>query len=137
MITLDDIKRSTLREYMHLNGGGKFFGYGYRGIEYPRLARLIKYWKKDRSTTIEWFVDGNPIAKLEDAVDLLNKPPVLSEAELAELRKVTMEYADLRKVLSPEALFYLPAKGVIEARDGKCRLTDLGIAALEAAKAGT
>lgn len=88
-ITLEMLHASKLRETMHFDGprGPKgFFGYMYAGIEYPRLQRKVTYWRANKGTTIEWYVDGQSVGdNLADALPALNQPPVMTEAETAAL----------------------------------------------------
>jgi hypothetical protein len=130
MITLDDLKNCTLRETTHLNGpsGPKgWFGYMYECIQYPRLQRRVRYFRRDRSHDVTWYVDGaevygvTPETALAHATDLLNQPPTLTPEEQAVLDKVTGDFVDHRQEMDVTTLLMLRSKGMIEFKEGKCR----------------
>lgn len=129
MITLDEVMSGSLRERAHHNGGEAFFGYTMQHIQYPRLTRFDRYDKKTKQVSSTWAVDGSDVASIEEGVARLNVPPTFTEAELGELSKVTDEFIDLRKTRNYLLNHALEAKGAIEWRAGKCRLTDIGRAA--------
>lgn len=121
-ITATALLQCTMRETIHLNGGKEFFGYVLVCNQHPRLQRVDKCWRKTKTTTIEYRVDGKPVASLDEAADRLNIPPVVSAEMKAELAKVTPEFQDVRRVVDYEVLAQLADCGLIEWRDGKCRL---------------
>lgn len=124
-----------MREVAHYNGGKEWFGYGHQCVEQPRLYRLDKYIRKDRSTQSIWSVDGETCADFAEALERLETPPVATDAELALLAKMSSEWRPLREErerLKPDGfmdVYYgLSRKGLIEARDGQMRLTESGAA---------
>lgn len=135
MITLDDVMKGSLRERAHHNGGEAFFAYTMQHIQYPRLTRYDRYDKKTKQVVSTWAVDGEDAVSIESAVERLNVPAVFTKAELDELSKVTDEYLDIRHTRDRDLNHALEAKGAIEWRAGKCRLTDTGRAAKESAEA--
>lgn len=73
--TLEHVKQHwTMREEIHHNGGGEWFGYTFRCEQDPRLTRFDKYERKTRSVTSTWRVDWIDQASLEDAVLALARP---------------------------------------------------------------
>lgn len=130
MITEADLSKCRVVESDHYNGGEKFFGHGGRCVEQPRLYRLVKYWRADRSTTVEWLVDGEPVNDLREAAEKLNAAPSLGAAERAELATVPSEYTDIRQTMNRLLNHKIRSKGLVEWRDGKCRITDAGRTAL-------
>ncbi len=140
-VTPDMLRTATMRQDAHLNGGSVFFGYTYRCIQYPRLEKIVKYYKRDRSMKVTWRVDGaDPeYASAEEALPALNTPPVLTEAEQHVLGFVTKEWRYLDRKDMPEelkslktgmfepgslsySLYMLRAKGLIEAQQAMYRL---------------
>lgn len=125
MVTLADLEKSKLRHAAHIDGPrGRdgWFGDMHRCVEYPRLQRRVRYFRKDRSHDVTWYVDGKEAGRdLEDALPLLNSPVVLTEDEQRVFDLVTDEYVDLRRQGVTEHLLTLQNKGLIEFADGKCR----------------
>lgn len=97
-ITMKDLTASHMKERAHLNGGRDWFGYIHQCVEYPRLSRLDKYLRKNRSVESTWRVDGAPVADLGAAVTALNVPPVFTEDEQALLDRIPLEFSNLRKL---------------------------------------
>ena len=131
MITNTDLNQCHMRERAHYNGGDKFFAYLYEVVEHPRLTRYDHYDKKAKGVTSTWRVDGADMAGFDEAIAALNLPPAFSPKELTALALVTDEPADLRK---HEMWRYfhgsLNDKAAVHWEAGRCRLTDLGRAAL-------
>lgn len=120
-ITLDALKDCKLRHGAHLDGSG-WFGDIHQCIEHPRLSRMVRYIKKDRSHEVTWRVDGNAVGgQLSDAIEALNKPPILTLIEQEVLSRVPAEFVDLRKTEDWRTLHALRDKGMIEFEAGKCR----------------
>jgi hypothetical protein len=124
-----------MREVAHYNGGDKWFGYGHQCIEQPRLYRLDRYARKDRSVTSTWSVDGEDCASLDEAISRLGSDPVVTADEIAALKLLTTELQPLKDVRATEAYKALPQgvfshwcsrKGLAWAEKGHVRLTDLG-----------
>lgn len=133
-ITMEEARTWKMRERAHYNGGKEWFGYGHQGIEQPRLYRIDRYMRKDRSVVSEWQVDGEKVDSFEAAVDRLNTPPVLSNEERAFLAEVPDDWAPCKEVRAlpvtgdndvHHVTHYLDRKGLIEASNGKCRRTEL------------
>lgn len=126
-IELKDLEQSRLRHAAHLDGPrGKdgWFGDMHQCIQYPRLQRIVRYYRKDRSHKIVWLVDNQEIGEnLADVLSAINKPVVLTEGEQRALAQVADEYQDLRRTGGIELtdLLALSYKGQIEFKDGKCR----------------
>lgn len=97
-ITVEILSGTHLRTIAHINGGSEWFGYRLRCIEYPRLQRLDRYMRKDRSVVSTWAVDGEGVENLAMAAEALNHPPVFTEDEIAALALVPDEFANLRHV---------------------------------------
>lgn len=131
-LTLESAANWHVRQHAHLNGGAKFFGYIMRCVEQPRLSRFDRYDKKTRTSTSKWRVDGVEVADLGAAIAALNIPPVFTEAELVELAKASDEWQDLRRAWDYEMHSALTEKGAVVWDSGKCRLTDVGVAAIAA-----
>lgn len=125
-ITLEMLQASKLRETMHFDGprGPKgFFGYIYAGIEHPRLQRKVTYWRANRGTTVEWYVDGVKVGdSLADTLDALNQPPVLTETESAALALLGNDWRSWKDTgIAYEVVRALGDKGMIEAQRGQMR----------------
>jgi hypothetical protein len=125
-ITLEMLQASKVRQTMHFDGPrGKdgFFGYMYAGIEYPRMQRKVTYWRANRGTTVEWYVDGAKVGdNLADALPALNQPPVLTEAESAALALFGEDWQPWKGMDIPyEVVRALGDKGMIEAERGQMR----------------
>lgn len=143
-ITVEDAADWHMRETAHYNGGKEWFGYGHQCIEQPRLYRLDRYARKDRSVTSTWSVDGNDCADFEAAVEALNTPPTISDDErtmLADLLPAFQPIGEVRKrdpyLTLPDATsilhYQLPRKGLVWAESGHIRRTELGSALLSQA----
>ncbi|WP_343724881.1 hypothetical protein [Herbaspirillum huttiense] len=130
MLTIEEAATWHMRETSHHNGGTKFFGYTHTCIEQPRLSRFDRYDRKTKEVTSTWHVDGEPKDGFEQAIDALNRPPVFTGDEIAELRKVGDDFQRLRGVIDALVAHRLSEKGAVEFRKGECRLTDVGRAAL-------
>lgn len=77
--TMEEVSKWTMREEIHHNGGGEWFGYTHRCDQEPRLTRFDRYEKKTRSVTSTWRVDWVDRASLEDAVEALAGPRATCE----------------------------------------------------------
>lgn len=123
MITETDLLKSTTREVAHYNGGKVWFGYLHRSNQYPRLARMDKYFRATRAVESTWRVDGEPVANLAEAADRLSVPYVATPEQIELLKDVPDEFT----LLEERARFTpLVEFGLVEFRDGKCRRTDTG-----------
>lgn len=131
MLTMEDTKGWKVRQGDHYNGGATWFGYGGSCIQQPRLYKLTRHLKKTRATEVEWSVDGQKCASLEEAVDRLNRPPEINLVEREVLSKLPDEWsarAVLKEMLGEgwyEAIFLLRRKALIEAHEGAFRRTEL------------
>lgn len=127
-ITIETLLESKLQHRAHLDGPrGKagWFGDIHACVEHPRLRRMVKYMRADRSTRVSWQVDGVDVGtSLANAVPALNVPPVLTAEEAAALNFVTPDWQDLRRAPLPgfQMLMQLDVKGIIEFEKGQCRL---------------
>lgn len=116
----------TMRETAHLNGGKDWFGYKHQCIEQPRLSRLDRYLRKDRSVTSTWRVDGGDCASFEDALDQLESPPSMTIADLDAVSQFTAaemgkaDFADFQATYP--ALRTLADKGLVWWQAGRVRL---------------
>jgi hypothetical protein len=126
-MTEADLINCTMHESAHLNGGKEWFGYIHRCNEHPRLTRMDKYFRKNRSVESTWRVDGKPVAGLAEAAELLSTPYQPRPEELALLALVPDGYTILE-----ERSRFIPLRelGLIEFRDGACRRTASGRDAL-------
>lgn len=142
-LTIDDADLWTMRQTAHYNGGKEWFGYGHQCNEQPRLYRLDRYKRKDRSVTSEWSVDGEECADLAEAISRLNTSPTISEDEaimLADLTEAFQPLGEVRKrepyTTLPDAVsilhFKLSRKGLVWADNGLIRRTELGTVLLAA-----
>lgn len=121
MLTRQQLESDSLwlRDTAHLNGGEVFFGHLDSCVTYPRLQRVVKYYKADRSTKITWSVDGNyDVETIEEAIELLSKAPVFSEEETAALKLIDDTWKRMRGVADVLILINLRRKGAIEASRG-------------------
>ena len=125
-ITANTLRGSRLFERSHVNGGPEWFGYILQCEEFPRLSRLDRYARRDRSVSSTWRVDGEDVDNLDHAAERLNIPPALTDDEIAVLRRVTDEWQDLRFEGITAQLVAISWKGVIEFETGRCRLSPLG-----------
>lgn len=98
MITAADLEGESFRNDAHYNMGKAGYGYGYRSINYPRLRFIDKTYRQEQRTTRTWYVDGAECPSYEDAIEALNKPPVLTDEEKATLEKIPQEFVDARKL---------------------------------------
>lgn len=127
----------TMRETAHYNGGRDWFGYEYQCNQQPRLRRLDRYTRKDRSVASTWRVDGQDCLDAFDALERLSHAPVLGEDELAVLAQITPEVMS-KKDLDALNIDWrnrqdrLSAKGLIWWEKGQVRRTPLGGAMLAA-----
>lgn len=126
-MTESDLLACTVREVAHLNGGKEWFGYIHRCNQHPRLTRMDKYIRKTRAVESTWRVDGNPVASLAAAAELLSTPYKPSADERALLAEVPDEYMRFE---GRARFIPLAETGLIEFNDGACRRTDAGRVAL-------
>jgi hypothetical protein len=124
-ITLADLEAAHIVHAAHLDGPrgrNGWFGDMHRCVQYPRLQRRVRYFRKDRSHDVTWYVDGQEVGKaLADALPLLNVPPELTDEEKRVLDMVTDDFVDLRRQGITVELLMLQNKGLIEFAEGKCR----------------
>jgi len=81
------------RNSMHLNGGKDFFGSGHQCVDQPRLVVIDKFYKKDRSSKRTYHIDGKvECATLDEALALLETPPMLSDAQRSLLARVSDDW---------------------------------------------
>ena len=115
----------------HFNGGKEWFGYRFHCIQQPRLSRMDRYTRKDRSVASTWEVDGVACADADAAWLALQTPPTVTQEEREALALIGDEPADLRDAIPYEMRHLLRAKGLIEyGPPGRCKRTDAGRAAL-------
>jgi hypothetical protein len=125
-----DLSKCTMREDAHFNGGKEWFGYRMRCIQYPRLTRFDKYLRATRGVQSTFEVDGEPVADLEAAAALLAIPYEIQPEDIKLLQLVPDEFTSLDR---RSRFLRLRDVGLIEFKDGDCRLTDTGRAALQEA----
>ncbi len=133
-ITQETVRNWRMRERAHYNGGKEWFGYGHQCIENPRLYRLDRYLRKDRSVKSEWQVDGLACADIDDAITRLNSPAQLvgDEKKMLDIIplgfarrdaiKADPRYSELTDPFS--LLHWLDRKGFIEWQSGQVRRRD-------------
>lgn len=124
------------RDAVHFNGGAKFFGWGHRCVDNPRLLVIDKYFKKDRSTTRSYLIDSSfPCETLAEALAALDKPPTMTADERVILSAVPAE--GWFKPESRTPFIALVAKGYAEKRSDEngimFRVTETGRRALSKA----
>jgi len=118
-----DLKQCTMRETIHLNGGREFFGYVLVCNENPRLQRVDKCYRATKTTVIQYRVDGEDVADLDEAAVKLSVPPVLTDEMRADLMAIGHEFGDHRKTIDYMRLMALADRGLIEwGERGKCRV---------------
>ena len=118
-----DLKQCTMRETIHLNGGSAFFGWVLVCNEHPRLQRIDKCDRKTKKTTIQYQVDGENVASLDEAAERLSQPPTITDEMRADLAAIGPEYGDHRKTIKYERLKKLENCGLIEwGERGTCRV---------------
>lgn len=121
-----------IRETAHLNGGKEWFGYEHQCIEEPRLRRMDKYLRKDRSVVSTWRVDGADCASPAEAMRKLAVPPIIGDDEMAILRVLSPDFMsktdlDALDIDWRNRQYSLSQKGLIWWEGGKVRLTAQGI----------
>lgn len=137
MITIDNAADWTMREVAHYNGGKEWFGYRHQCNQQPRLSRMDRYMKKDRSVVSTWSVDGQDCADLTEAIARLNTDPTIDADERAMLAALSPAFQPLKDVRSrapyttlPDAVtilhHQLSRKGLVWAENGHIRRTELG-----------
>ncbi len=126
-ITEADLAKCHMVETGHFHGTDRF-GYVHRCVQHLRLTRVDTYLRKDRSVHSEWRVDDKRVANLAEAAERLSVPYQPTAEDLALLALITDEF-----VLHEDRFKFrhLAVVGLIEFKDGKCRLTDTGRAAKE------
>lgn len=131
-MTAADLLKCTMREESHFNGGKEWFGYRFRCVQHPRLSRFDKYIRPIRGVKSTFEVDGEEVASLEAAAELLATPYEV----LPEDRKLLALIPDDWALLDQRSRFLrLRDVGLVEFKDGKCRRTDAGRSAMEASDA--
>lgn len=126
-MTEADLLKCSLREAAHFNGGKEWFGCLFRCDQHPRLTRMDKYFRKDRSVESRFKVDGKPVANLAEAADRLSQSYEPTPEDLTLLAEVPDKYARLE---SRSRFLPLRDAGLVEFQNGNCRRTDTGRAAL-------
>ena len=134
-----DLNGARLIEIAHVRYDDGF-GYMYRAEQWPRLVALDRHWpngnEAGEKTVRYWLVDGQVVADLDEALERLNIPPILTpeEAEILPLapaewtpvRQVRESLADRLPLDEPRALFRLlrslTDKGMIEIYRGQIRI---------------
>lgn len=100
-ITLDTIRAGALRENGHANFGAGGFGYPLQHTMIPRLSAMDRYYggkaatEAGTSSARLWYVDGAEVASLDEAVERLAVPPVLTAKEAEVLAHVPPVWAEL------------------------------------------
>lgn len=127
-ITEADIRKCQMQQAAHLNGGADWFGYIYRCVQHPRLTRRDTYTRKDKSVKSEWHVDMQPVADLAEAATKLSVPYPVTPAQVELLKLVPIEFT----LLEDRVRFVMLAEfGLVEFKNGACRLTETGKAAIK------
>lgn len=126
-MTEADLLACTTHEASHLNGGKEWFGYIHRCNQHPRLTRMDKYIRKNRSIVSTWRVDGKPVADLAEAATILSTPYQPNSDEIELLALVPDQFERLENRVR---FLMLSEVGLIEFKDGACRRTDAGRSAL-------
>lgn len=118
-----DLKQCTMRETAHLNGGAEFFGCVLVCNEQPRLQRIDKHFRKTKTTTFQYQVDGENVASLDEAAERLSVPPLVTDEMRADLAAIGSKYGDHRKTIGYGRLKKLENCGLIEwGERGTCRV---------------
>ncbi|CAB4953358.1 unannotated protein [freshwater metagenome] len=125
VVTLETVMAGRLRENGH--GDAKdWFSVLYQHTTIPRLQAMDKFPRRGRTVPSErvWSVDGLPCASLDEAVERLNIPAVLTDEEREVLDRVPVEWTLLvpfRKAIGEElgrqigtTILMLRQKGAIE-----------------------
>jgi hypothetical protein len=126
-VTAIDLSKCTMREDAHFNGSKEWFGYRFRCVEHLRLTRFDKYIRKTRGVESTFEVDGEAVASLEAAAELLAKPYEIQPEDIALLNLVPDEF---RRLERRSRFLRLRDVGLVEFKDGNCRRTDAGRTAL-------
>lgn len=118
------------RDAVHFNGGSKFFGWGHRCVDQPRLLVIDKYFKKDRSTERSYLIDDRTAcATLDEALAALSVPPAVNAEDLELLRAIPPGddfQPEKRSHYAPLAAMGLVQWGRDKDDNVTCRLTDAG-----------
>jgi hypothetical protein len=122
-----DLSRCTMLECAHFNGGKAWFGYQFRCAEYPRLTRMDRYTRATKAVESTFRVDGQPVRDLKEAAEKLAIPYVPTTDDLRLLELVPDQF---EKVDGRVRFLQLQTVGLVEFKNGACRLTDSGRAAL-------
>lgn len=118
-----DLKQCTMRPTIHINGGAAFFGQVFVCNEHPRLQRMDKSDRRTKKTTIQYMVDGDDVASLDEAAERLSAPPVITPAMQAALDAIGPTFGDHRKSIPYEVTRKLADCGLIEYGErGQCRV---------------
>ena len=118
-----DLKQCTMRTTIHLNGGSKFFGYVLVCNEHPRLQRIDKHFRDTKKTEIQYQVDGESVASLDEAAERLSVPPVITDEMTADMISIGPEFGDHRKLIAYSRLKKLENCGLLEwGARGECRI---------------
>jgi len=146
---LNGARLSEIARIRYVDG----YGHMYRAEQWPRLVALDRYWptgnEAGERTRRYWLVDGQVVADLDEALERLNVPPVLTpeEAELLPLapadwtpiRELRERLADRLPLDRPSELFRvlrsLTDKGMVEIQRGRLRIRPAWRQELEARSA--
>jgi len=77
-ITMDDLRKCTMRLMLHMRGSG-FDLLVQECVQHPRLQRRVS--RKAKTTDRHWLVDGEEFPTLEAALVRLNAPCASEAAE--------------------------------------------------------
>jgi hypothetical protein len=120
----------TFRQSDHYNGGREWFGYGGECRQHPRIYLLTRSFRSSRTTEYEYSVDGEKVRDLAAALERIKSPPIVADDERAALHLVSTDWSERHAWKSWEGGYsmahQLRRKGLIEADDGRIRLTELG-----------
>lgn len=137
-LTIDDADLWRMQEHAHFNGGKEWFGYGHTCVEQPRLYRMDKYLRKDRSVQSTWSVDAEDCASLEQAIERLNVDPVLTDLDSDTLARIPLAQIardDFKEMFGDDwytRLHWASRKGLMVWRNGRGQITELGVRLREA-----
>lgn len=130
----------TFRQSDHYNGGKEWFGYGGECRQHPRIYLLTRSIRATRTTEYEYSVDGEKVPDLATALERVQSPPVLNDDERQHLALVPEDWSESHAWKNwpggYSVAHSMRRKGLIEAGDGRIRLTDLGRASLPTSGSG-
>ena len=132
-LTIEDADLWRLKEHAHYNGGKEWFGYGHTCVEQPRLYRMDRYTRKDRSVKSTWSVDGQDCADLADAIEKLNHDPDLTDLDRDTLTRIPIcqmsrsEFSEMFGDGWHTRIHWMTRKGLMVWEHGRGKITELGI----------